>query len=324
MLFFSLMIFCSSSLNPQSWIGDSLAVIGSKTLKEVTLPGTHDSGTYYLTDIAQQGDSPEFWDAIYTVADKLNKNTGAVAIDWSKTQNLNFYQQMQGGIRYFDLRAGWNQSTSTWVTFHFIQGSPVIELLQNISQFLKDEPKEIVIVEISHFRGSPSQNDIQTLKNMVLQTLGSYLYPVDLDFSFTIGEMVSKGLRAVVTMDEGFNNNNIWPPQAIYNTYANTPDLVKMVQFNNQTIQQFMKNGCNLCLFKISWTLTANNLNIIESIEPWKPHTLIQLADYGNKALPSFWNNIQKFQWVMGNILIIDHFENSDIMNVIWKSNNLA
>ena len=292
MLYFSLMLFTSYSLNPQSWIGDSLAVLGSKTLKEVTLPGTHDSGTYYLTDIPQQGESPDFWDAIYVVSNKTNKSPGVVAIDWSKTQKINFYEQMKGGIRYFDLRAGWNQSTSTWVTFHNVQGSPVIELLQNISQFLKDEPKEIVIVEISHFRGSPSQNDIQTLKNMVLQTLGSYLYPVDLDFSFTIGEMVSKGLRAVVTMDEGFNNNNIWPPQAIYNTYANTPDLDTMVQFNNLTTQQYMKNGCDSCLFKISWTLTANNLNIIDSTEPWKPHTLIQLADYGNIALPSFWNNI--------------------------------
>lgn len=323
MIYLSLILYSSFSLNPQTWIGDSLSMLGSKTLKEVTLPGTHDSGTYYLTETAQQGDAPEFWDAIYTLADKLDKNVGAVAIDWSKTQDRNFYEQMQAGIRYFDLRAGWNQSTSTWVTFHFIQGSPVIELLQNISQFLNDNPKEIVIVEISHFRGSPSQSNIQTLKDMVFQTLGSYLYPVDLKFSFTIGEMISKGLRAIVTMEQGFDDVNIWPPESIYNTYADTPDLAKMVEFNNQTTQQYMKNGCNMCLFKISWTLTANNANIIESIEPWKPHTLIQLADHGNKALPSFWNSIHKFQWVMGNILIIDHFENSDIMNVIWSSNNL-
>ena len=33
-----------SGLSPESWMGDSVTVIGSRTLLELTLPGTHDSG----------------------------------------------------------------------------------------------------------------------------------------------------------------------------------------------------------------------------------------------------------------------------------------
>lgn len=312
------------SLNPETWIGDGLPIIGGLSVKNLTIPGTHDSGSYYLTPADMPGDASEFWDAVYTLANELDKSVGEVALLWSRTQDLNFYQQMQGGIRYFDLRAGYNKTTSTWVTFHFLQGAPVIELLQNISEYMKTYRSEIVIIEISHFRGNPTEQNIIELKNLVYQILGPLLCPVDLNFGFNIGQMVSSGQRALVTMESGFDGKFIWPPDAIYNTYADTPDLGKMIVFNNETVQRFEKEGCSGCLFKISWTLTAGNKEILESVVPWKPHSLIELADHANKALPSFWNSIKKNKWRMGNVLIIDHFESSQIMNVVWSNNGLV
>lgn len=319
-----ILLTCSFSLNPETWIEDSYENLKHKSLKEITLPGTHDSGSYYLTDIIEEGEDTLFWEAIYTIANMQNRNVGKKIIDWTKTQDLNLYEQMQAGARYVDLRAGWNKTTSSWVTFHFVQGSPLIELLQNISKFLKDYPKEIVVVEISHFRGEPTLDDIKDLKNMVLDVLGEYLHPVDREFKFTVGDMVSKGLRAVVTMSKEFDNLRIWPPKSIFNTFADTPDLDKMIEFNNKTLQEFMKNGCDRCLFKVSWTLTTTKLNILESLQPWKPQTLMHYANKANAALPEFWDNTKSLKLMMGNILIIDSFENSEIMKVIWESNGLV
>ena len=139
-----------------------------------------------MTETPLPGSISPLDDILLLVAERLDRSFGSIAIDWGKSQDQTFYQQMQGGIRYFDLRAGWDIYNLQWVTFHTVIGSPVQLLLNNVSYYLHDYPTEIVILEISHFDGSPSDKDIQTLKNMVLDTLGPYLHAVDTSFRFSI------------------------------------------------------------------------------------------------------------------------------------------
>jgi len=122
----------ASSLSTETWIGDSLGVIGNLTLKNLTLPGTHDSGAYYLTDVPMPGAQASIVQALSQLAQILNESYAEVAKKWAQSQDKTFYQQMQGGIRYFDLRSGWNQTTQQWLAFHFLQGTLVSYLLQNI------------------------------------------------------------------------------------------------------------------------------------------------------------------------------------------------
>ena len=143
------------SLSPASWIGDSLSIIGNRGFKNLTIPGTHDSGTYYLTEDPMPGDASALDETFFKLAEKLGVPTGYVAKQWGMSQDETFYQQMLGGIRYFDVRSGWNKTTKQWVTHHFVIGSPVQYLLQNISQYLQDYPKEIVIVRNDPFPGVP-------------------------------------------------------------------------------------------------------------------------------------------------------------------------
>jgi hypothetical protein len=313
-----------ASMNPTTWIGDSLSIIGNLTLKNLTIPGTHDSGTYYSGDAPMPGADPLLWEILFKVAEETNQNVAVIAKYWEQSQDRNIYDQMVGGMRYFDVRCGWNSSTKTWVSFHFLQGSPIRELLQNITTFLVTYPKEIVIVEMSHFDGYPTNNDITQLKNMVLDILGPFLYFTDYTFNFTLNKMISSGRRALVAMDSGFDNVTIWSTSAIHNSYADTPNLSEMVAYNNKTVQAFMSGSHASQLFKISWTLTPNSTTIIDSVFPWKPQSLYQLAGVANKGLPSFWTSISKNNWRMGNILIIDLFDFSQIMNVTWAMNGLG
>ena len=158
---------------------------------------------------------------------------------------------------------------------------------------------------------------------MVQGILGPFLYPADYSLNFTIDQMVSSGKRAIVTMESGFDNIGIWSGNTIYNTYANTPDLIQMIAYNNKTVQAFMNGSHPNQYFKVSWTLTPNSTSILNSVEPWEPHSLLALADVANIALPSFYNSISKNSWRMGNILIIDHFEKSKIRDVVWAMNGL-
>ncbi len=71
--------------NPQtalhgSWMEHYSDLIGKLTMTEMTLPGTHDSGTH----------QPAFY----------------LGTPWIKTQELSLKEQLNGGIRVLDLRIG--------------------------------------------------------------------------------------------------------------------------------------------------------------------------------------------------------------------------
>mmetsp|Transcript_30669 Transcript_30669/g.5529 ORF Transcript_30669/g.5529 Transcript_30669/m.5529 type:complete len:128 (+) Transcript_30669:600-983(+) len=124
---------------------------------------------------------------------------------------------------------------------------------------------------------------------------------------------------------ETFATNKIWNVDStIHNTYADSCKLDTMVQFNNSTMQNFMDGEHSDVLFKMSWTLTPAASCIIDSILPWEPGTLLELAKYGNKALPDFWQNAQSRGDRMGNILIIDNFLESELMEVVLEMNNIS
>lgn len=67
-----------STFPKSCWMQQMLFEIGHKKLSEIFIPGSHDSGTYKV----------------------FNK----IASPWTKTQNKTFYEQLNGGIRYFDCR----------------------------------------------------------------------------------------------------------------------------------------------------------------------------------------------------------------------------
>ena len=135
--------------------------------------------------------------------------------------------------------------------------------------------------------------------------------------------MIASGKRVILTMEQASDNVTIWPPNSIYNTYANSPNLEEMINYNNATIQQFMNSTWPQQLFKVSWTLTPNATAVEETVIPFKPHSLIELANTANKALPSFWIKINRLGWIMGNILIIDHYETSEVLKIAWQANGI-
>jgi len=58
------------------------------------------------------------------------------------------------------LRAGWDNVTHAWRTFHHIEGDLISNILRNITTFIDSHPKEIIVLEVSHFDGYPTADNI--------------------------------------------------------------------------------------------------------------------------------------------------------------------
>jgi hypothetical protein len=311
--------------DPAFWIGQSLDTIGTLTLKNLTMPGTHDSGAYYLTSAIIPGDASGVVETAIHVSEDLGIPVEDIITPWSLAQDRDIYQQMEGGIRYIDFRCAWYKDS--WHTFHFEVGNLCQTLLLNASQFLHDHPQEIVILEISHFDGDPSDSDVEALEDLVIAILGSYLYHVDPEFSATLNELVETDQRALVTMDKtsGRYSSKIWSSDAIYNTYADSDKLSKMEDYNTGKIKDYLSGAHPTALYKISWTLTPAADAIIKAPLPFTPNSLKELADTANRDLLSFYKSSKSeglVRW--GNIVIIDHFETSPLLDVVLDMNGVA
>ncbi|KAL6079631.1 PI-PLC X domain-containing protein 1 [Balamuthia mandrillaris] len=118
-------------VRPHRWMEDMAPWIGHKTLKEVALPGTHDSATYCLT--SRSSFAPDASSFVQRMPKRFVR-------DWAVTQSLSLYQQLQAGIRYLDLRIG--RSSDRFPNFHSLVASTTKEENKERGTLRKKEEDE--------------------------------------------------------------------------------------------------------------------------------------------------------------------------------------
>jgi len=264
-----------------------------------------------------------FIEEIVYVADILDIPVSQIINGWSQTQTQNFYTQFLSGIRYLDIRIIFDETNNIWKLHHsFVIGNNLEVLFQQTQQYIKSYPSEVLILELSH-NESQSQIQSQLLYNVINSYIGSYLWPPQNGFR-PISEMVSSGKNVILTCTLSDLPSTYWPASTIINSYANSPVLSTMEQYNLDQIKSWESHGIYPNqLYKISWTLTPNEDTILEMLLPDTPKTVIELADIGNKDLENFFNNTlvpNGFKYpIFANILIIDDFLNSPIIQIVRR-----
>ncbi len=115
-----------SNRNPESptadWMRDNLAALGSRTLRQLVLPASHDSAMY-LSGFPQS---------------------------MARTQDLSIYAQLTAGIRFFDLRP---RCTDGRIVMHHgpVNGPDLSTVLADVQLFLGQSHRELILLKFSHF-----------------------------------------------------------------------------------------------------------------------------------------------------------------------------
>ena len=283
----------------------------------LVFPGTHDSGSYFLTSKFQPDSSgrgiPEWLQSISKIIKTVGIPIDKLVARWAKTQKQTIFEQLRTGARYLDLRCGWQPDTKTWKIHHSLVGVDVVTVLEDIKSFMNAFKTEVVIVEMSHFYGDPDEDAVEQLASEVLGALGELIvpyYPLEEENFWTrpLEESVKKNQRVLIAF-ENFNAYNttekhspfLWP-WVLENGYADTDDVAKMKEynydvvrtFNNQT--DFLNSAAaekeedkeerqrqdELRLTKLSWILTAKAKTVENSIWPLiknhHPKTIVDLT----------------------------------------------
>jgi hypothetical protein len=125
-----------SSNPPIGWMQATLSTIGNRTIREISMPLSHDAG------MSEVKSSPWFGGVWHNVC----------------TQDAIVQEQLQYGARWFDIRP-FNRD-GNWLTGHFSTslgnnhvggaGRSINDIVDGINSFTSQHPGEFIVLEISH------------------------------------------------------------------------------------------------------------------------------------------------------------------------------
>ncbi|XP_078658336.1 PI-PLC X domain-containing protein 3-like [Branchiostoma floridae x Branchiostoma belcheri] len=220
-----------------NWMGDLPPRLYNAPLKNLAIPGTHDSASVYLdsTSDISPGENETIRGVINTLGQwfgsKVEQHGKDVVYNWAVTQGSDFIEQLENGVRYFDLRVATGKSDSSLYFVHGLYGSKVESGLLEIAEWLHSHPKEVVLLDFQHlYFGEKSQDE--NVITILKEKFGSMLCPNTIikgnAVDVTLANLWDNRYQVIVLYanEVADHPDILWTDKKyIYSPWANTPDI---------------------------------------------------------------------------------------------------
>jgi hypothetical protein len=245
-------------------------------IQDIVIPGSHDAGTKGMVWLGE-------------------------------TQCYTVEEQLLSGVRYFDLRV--NKKEDDFVIFHsIIDGSEFIPILQDIYEFIIENPSEVLLLDFQHFKGDSQQGVLELIEEYFLED--DLLVVNDTDKSdlhfiseLTLGDARGKciifwGDRSAEFSEINYlftrNNDNCSRPEMSLNSYyfeeyhkGSSKNLIyNAFPTYFQRIEEKMNNEGYKGIFVLQAQLTDGNL----IFGPWSRERA------HNKNVSEYIENLKEFE----------------------------
>lgn len=210
------------------WMSQLPAELHTTPLFKLAIPGSHDSMSYDL-DVHSRIIEPQRlrrFSKIYC----LRK----IVHTWAATQEVNITEQLDAGVRYFDLRIARKPNDTNPTRLYFHHGlytqTDVETILREINVWAESHPKEIIILSLSHFEGFDKKIATQLhnhLVKFITDLFGAKLLPKT--NTPTLKSCWNQGKNVIVSYDQPsyyFNHSLLWRKITYY--YGNSMDRAKI------------------------------------------------------------------------------------------------
>lgn len=203
----------------------------------LAIPGSHDTMTYTINRRNDVGpDEPSFIRALGRYCSFASK---PIIFNWSITQHDGIKEQLDGGIRYLDLRVATKPTDADIYFLHGLYGSKVYEPLREIADWLSSHSNEIVILDFQHFY-SFSEIDHNRLIETIVRTFPGKLCPVFSTFDHVTLHWLALEKYQVFVIYRNVtaqNHTNLWPSGLWRTPWPNTVRADKLIDFLNLELQ---------------------------------------------------------------------------------------
>jgi len=280
------------------------------SLQNMIIPGTHDSGTHGITHASAI--SPDA-DPLYHLPNPI---IPIFAAGWSKTQACTIAQQLEGGIRYLDLRLEWHQG-EVWIV-HAMFSDTLDNVLQDIQAFAADHPREIVILDFQQLTAAAYYDETHA---QVQAALGDYLLGSEWEASSSlhaIWQANEGSLIAVMSRQDMVDlSDDYWYRNTVLESdWANSPDAEQVLSHITTAIEQ-RANG----KFSVAQAVVTPGVSsVIDGIAGSGPGSLFDLNQPVVRDIDD-WLEGWLSSGLPVNIVMTDFYDRSGIVQVIIEKN---
>jgi hypothetical protein len=247
-----------SSYDPANWMEQYLhPVTSKKTLQDIVFPGSHDAGMSVLTATGGQ-------------------QKGTINECNTLTQKLNIEQQLNGGIRMFDLRAG--TFNKLLYAKHCASdcmedaiGGGYGESLRNAAtgmrKFLLKNKQEIIVLSFSHF--CERETPLAGLKDSLLKWIGTELVFAAEHPSIGLVPLSQLAGKVVISFETTDHPDSKFPSCSIADqsaafinfrrAYAATNDINKLLAKEKAFFFSLNNNVKQNDIVRLDWQITQSS-----------------------------------------------------------------
>lgn len=219
----------------ENWMTKLPKNLRAVSIKNLAIPGSHDS---FTSDITRNSEVSPDGQEILKILEKL-AIAKLVISNWSKTQAFNAVEQLQAGIRYFDLRICRDSDDNNIHFCHGMYSTDVKSVLNDMLSFLKQHTQEVVILDCQHFYdfNTATHNEVIQLLN---EHFGNILVPYQSNMeSLTLEYLASQKKQVIVIYRDSSQagQNLLWPTESFPTPWYDTMNSSKLIPNLNNGIR---------------------------------------------------------------------------------------
>ena len=241
-----------------------------------------------------------------------------MVIRWALTQTLHITDQLQHGVRYFDMRSGYLTSEDDFFFVHGVYGHKIGDILQAISTFLKAHPKEFIILDFNHFY-SFSDTLHRRLAKLIISYFNNELYsPIGKGINSTLSDLRKVNKQVIVCYDDETTcqeNQEFWY-KYISSPWPNTSSCSKLISSLNQRFDTLNPKCFNVFQAILTPQTSTVLLHLASSLQKY----LVSKCD---KAVSNWLTDINKTKKHGINIVICDFVSMDGCSSDVVKLNDL-
>ncbi|XP_078514346.1 PI-PLC X domain-containing protein 1 [Lissotriton helveticus] len=208
----SLQKHCRCVQKNNHWMSDLPEMLWSVPLYNLCIPGSHDAMSYCLDENSPI--DPRESKTLQILEKKLPCIVRKVIYKWSTTQVLTVSEQLDSGIRYFDLRIA-HKPDDISINLYFVHmlftDVTVEDTLKEMSDWLETHPKEALILACRDLHGMTVEHH-KHLISCIKRTFGFKLCPRKENPS--LQNMWQKGYQVIISYEDCIaeKHKELWPP----------------------------------------------------------------------------------------------------------------
>ncbi|GFR68267.1 PI-PLC X domain-containing protein 2 [Elysia marginata] len=280
------------------WMANLPQSLQQLPLSKIAIPGSHDTGAYNLdVNGPVASDAPSFVKYVSWLP-----GVKRIAANWGNTQNLDLKQQLEAGIRYFDLRVAVNPQDKNLYLVHTLYGPKVEDLLSTVDTFLNEHTGEIILLDFNHFYDMTDDNH-KALLGRLLSVFGSKLCSVDYPVaSMNLEQMIVQGKQVIVFYQcscSAPEKRQVATRASILSPWPNTTDPAQCVDYLTDTFakppvadylvcQGVLTPAVSTVVYNLCGSLRKLNSTLSPLLMPWlrdtRDHLNIVLTDFVGEA----------------------------------------